>query len=136
MGLLGGVTGLEGTYSEERTLGEGVVSRYIEMDSRVNHALEIVNEVWAEQISPDSLAEEVNLSASRFRVLFKSEVGTTITRYIRTTRLLKAAELLTSTYERVSEISYAVGFEDPGYFAKAFRRSFGCSPSEYRRRAN
>ena len=46
----------------------------------------------------------------------------------------KRAELLANPKLRVSEAAYAVGFEDPNYFSKAFRRHFRCSPEKYRAR--
>jgi AraC-like DNA-binding protein len=44
----------------------------------------------------------------------------------------RAASLLVSGAASVKEVSRACGFDDPNYFAKAFRRSFGASPTEFR----
>ena len=46
-----------------------------------------------------------------------------------------AARRLLVTDARLSDIAYEVGFEDPNYFSRMFRRNFGASPQEYRRNA-
>lgn len=54
--------------------------------------------------------------------------------HIRRRRIAEAARLLRETYERVSEISHSVGFQDVSNFNHAFRRELGLSPGEYRKR--
>ncbi|MNR67146.1 Arabinose operon regulatory protein [compost metagenome] len=45
----------------------------------------------------------------------------------------KAEDLLHNSEMPVTSIAYAVGFQDPSYFARAFKQHFGCCPSEFRR---
>ena len=47
-------------------------------------------------------------------------------------RMQKAEYLLKDKSLNISEISYACGFNDPKYFSRLFRKSFDCSPKEYR----
>jgi two-component system, sensor histidine kinase ChiS len=49
---------------------------------------------------------------------------------IRSLRLQRAADLLAQKAGSVSEICYKVGFNDNAYFSRAFKKQFGCSPSE------
>jgi DNA-binding response OmpR family regulator len=51
--------------------------------------------------------------------------------FIRTVRLKKAAEMLRSKTGNVAEIAYAVGFNNPSWFAECFKKEFGALPSEY-----
>jgi AraC-like DNA-binding protein len=51
--------------------------------------------------------------------------------FIKTIRLKKAAQLFAQKKYNVSEISYLVGFNDPKYFSREFRKQFGQSPKEY-----
>ena len=74
------------------------------------------------------------MSVSR-SVLFercRTLLGATPASFLRTRRLEKAKELLREGGRNVTDISYAVGFNDSHYFSKAFKQAFGVSPSEYR----
>ncbi|WP_217902300.1 AraC family transcriptional regulator [Siphonobacter sp. BAB-5385] len=51
--------------------------------------------------------------------------------FIKTIRLKKAAQLLTSQPLTIYEVAYAVGFDDRKYFSKEFKKYFGQTPSEY-----
>ena len=55
---------------------------------------------------------------------------------IETTRLREACRLLAYTRMQVQEVGFATGFDDPAYFARAFRRGMGLSPGDYRARLN
>jgi len=66
--------------------------------------------------------------------VFSQRAGFRLSEYVDQRRMERAAELLGDPRRRVSEVAYAVGFRDPNYFAKAFRRHFDCSPSVYRSR--
>lgn len=76
----------------------------------------------------------VNLRPSRLEHLFKEAVNRSIREVIQTRRLDEAAKLVATSYERISEIVYFVGFRDVPNFNHAFRRRFGMSPREYRLR--
>lgn len=79
------------------------------------------------------LAARLGLSASRLEHLFKEHVNLSIRAYVHERRLRRAAELIASTDERISQICYASGFSDPSNFNHAFKKSFGVTPKEYRR---
>lgn len=82
-----------------------------------------------------SLAQEVNLSASRLRHLFKKEVGLSLGAYRKHAGLATAAHLLTQTFLSIKQVSAAIGFTDAGHFARDFRNAFATSPTAYRRAA-
>jgi AraC-like DNA-binding protein len=50
---------------------------------------------------------------------------------MRSLRLQRAADLLKQKAGTVSEICYQLDFNDPAYFSRAFKKQFGCSPSEF-----
>lgn len=66
--------------------------------------------------------------------LFKQYTGKTPLGYLTDYRLRQSLGLLEHTDRTVAEICYAVGFSGPSYFAETFRKAFGCSPTDYRRR--
>jgi AraC family transcriptional regulator, arabinose operon regulatory protein len=74
----------------------------------------------------------VGLSPSRLTHLFTETAQVSMRAFIRERRLLHAAELLSSTDERIAQIAYSVGFRDASNFNHAFKRTFGVSPKAYR----
>ncbi len=83
-------------------------------------------------VSTKELAQRVHLSPCYFSKLFKKQTGLTFTEYRRRARVEKAKRLLLDPHRRVSEVAFEAGFESIPYFNRVFRRSLGCSPSEYR----
>jgi transcriptional regulator GlxA family with amidase domain len=79
------------------------------------------------------LAAEANLTRSRLEQFFKQETGVQIGRYLMNLRLRKAVHLLETTDMRIKEITFAVGYEHPSSFVRAFRRSHAISPGSYRK---
>ena len=54
---------------------------------------------------------------------------------MRSRAMMNAARRLLKSDERISDISYSVGYETPNYFARCFKETFGISPQEYRKRS-
>jgi transcriptional regulator GlxA family with amidase domain len=74
----------------------------------------------------------VNLSASRFRHLFKQETGTSAGQYLRELRFRKAEMMLRTTFLSVKEIADEVGLVSLNHFIKDFKKRNGMTPREYR----
>lgn len=102
------------------------------MDRRVRRVVQILDEGWQFPHRVDELAGVVGLGASRLEHLFKEQARVSIRQYLLERRLCRAAELLASTHERVSVISFQVGFRHVANFNHAFKRRFGVSPGTYR----
>jgi len=85
-------------------------------------------------VSLKEVAAQVNLSPCHFCAVFKKQTGVTFSQYRTRKRLEKARELLLDAERRVSDVAFDSGFESIPYFNRAFRRWFGCSPSEFRSR--
>jgi two-component system, sensor histidine kinase ChiS len=79
----------------------------------------------------EALAEAMNMSASQLNRKLNAMVGQSAGKFIQTLRLQRAAGLLRQKAGTVADIAYQVGFTDQAYFARAFKKQFGCSPSEY-----
>jgi AraC-like DNA-binding protein len=77
------------------------------------------------------LASELNISEAQLKRRMNALVGEPPVEYIRNFRLDRAAQLLDRKAGSVSEISFAVGFQNLSYFSKCFRERFGTTPSQF-----
>ncbi len=82
-------------------------------------------------VTAQTLADEVGLSRRHLDRRLQALTGLTASGFIRKLRLERAAQLLKQRANLVSEVAYAVGFQDVKYFSKLFRRTFGVLPSGY-----
>jgi len=77
-------------------------------------------------------ARELEVTANHLNDLIRAETGRSAGSIIRQRRLLDAKRLLSHSELGVAEIGYEVGFEDPSYFGRFFRRETGLTPAEFR----
>ena len=82
------------------------------------------------------LALEFNLSPSHLQHLFKQQIGVGLGHWLTDQRLERAAHLLTHSNMSVKEIGYAVGYEHPSSFIRAFERRFTQAPRYYRQQSD
>ena len=78
------------------------------------------------------VCEEIGLSYHYLSRLIKRVLNTSFTQYLNQTRLQVASRLLQNKSLSVTEIAYACGYEDPGYFCKLFKKAYGKTPGFYR----
>ncbi len=88
---------------------------------------------WQQSHDFDALARSNGLSPSVFRRIWNHLVGIPPHRYVIERRMIHARRLLAETAMTISEIAYEVGYEDPLYFSRLFRKNTGISASMYRR---
>lgn len=94
-----------------------------------------VRENISRPITLTGVADHLGMSPFHLSHLFSQESGFTLSAYLTQTRMQQAARLLAEPNSRVAEVGCAVGFEDPNYFGKAFRRYFNQSPGAFRAQA-
>lgn len=91
--------------------------------------------IWQNYQKPITLSDIASAGATGKNdclLCFSETVGTSPIQYLKNYRLEKAAELLSSTKLKVSEIAELCGFSDKSYFSKSFYQKFGKKPLEYR----
>ncbi|GGP57376.1 GlxA family transcriptional regulator [Streptomyces melanogenes] len=93
-----------------------------------------ITEHPGEDLSVDALAARARLSPRHFARAFQAETGTTPGRYVERVRVEHARRLLEDTADGVEEISRACGYGTPEAMRRAFLKSLGTAPAEYRRR--
>jgi AraC-like DNA-binding protein len=90
---------------------------------------------FKEHIEQQALAKRCGMTPFRFSRLFKQTYGVGFLEFVQRKRMDKAEELLSNSEMPITSIAYAVGFQDPSYFARSFKQYFGCCPSDYRQGA-
>ncbi|MBQ8314501.1 MAG: helix-turn-helix transcriptional regulator [Lachnospiraceae bacterium] len=94
------------------------------------------NEHYSEDIYVDEYAKEHNISISWFIRNFKHYTGVTPMQYILNKRIYNAEALLQNPQYNITEIANIVGYDNPLYFSRIFKKAKGLSPSEYRKNIN
>ncbi len=107
-------------------------SRSVPHARRLEPVVQQLREQPAQNYRVEELAEQVGLSPSRFRALFKALTGHSVVRYQNWVRVNKAKDLLLSGEYSVAEAASEVGFDDTYYFSRLFRKMTGFAPSHYR----
>ncbi|MBN2983271.1 MULTISPECIES: response regulator [Cohnella] len=105
-------------------------------NSAVEAVKAFIREHYREELELSKLAETVYLTPSYLSKLFRHVTGETITDYWIGVRIGRAKDLLRERRElKTYEVGERVGYADPAYFNKVFKRTAGMTPKEYRERA-
>ncbi len=105
------------------------------LDERVGRACEFLCDRHRERITLARLARVCGLSSSRLSHLFRAETGQTPMEYLEAQRIARARDMLAHSAKPIAAIAAAVGFLDPLYFSRVFRRHASMSPRAWRKKA-
>ena len=110
------------------------------MSVQVNDALVeklinyIIDNINSPDLKIDEISDAMGMSRSVLYNRLKTGIGMTPSDFVRHIRIMKATEYLRDTDETLTSIAFNVGFTDPKYFSKVFKKEIGVVPSEYRER--
>lgn len=99
----------------------------------IENAKIIMNENIFNRISPEELANRLDMGYIKFRKLFKKVTGFAPAHYFQELKMRKAKQLLLETSCRVKEISYSLNYKTVENFVTLFKNKTGFAPSEYRK---
>ena len=102
------------------------------LSQRLQQAASHVSKNFGEPLPESKIAELCQMSPSRFCREFKSAYGVTYVEYVARYRVIQAKKLLNNPAMSIADAAAAVGFTDPSYFTRVFRKLTGLSPSAYR----
>ncbi|MDD2356200.1 MAG: AraC family transcriptional regulator [Lachnospiraceae bacterium] len=118
----------------ERTDKTAMQDRRTSMITDFQNVLTFLEEHYGENISLDDAAEMMSFSSSHFSRLFKQMTGTGFVRYLSIIRISQAADLLTTTDLKITDIAYQCGFSSIRTFNRVFLEVTGYTPTEYSKR--
>jgi YesN/AraC family two-component response regulator len=103
------------------------------LQESISKALDYIKDnYYRPNLSLSEVSEAVNLSPYYFSHQFKKEYNTTFIEFVTRIRLEAALKLLKDMRLSVAQVSFAVGYQDPNYFSKVFKKWMNISPQEYR----
>ena len=98
----------------------------------INTSIKYMKKHLGEPLKVNTIASHFNYSNSHFFSLFKKKTGYSPIHYFNHLKIQKACQLLSFTDMSVKEISYSLGYEDPLYFSRLFKKIMNISPLQYR----
>lgn len=101
----------------------------------IQKAAEYMKQNYREKVTIDDIARAVYLSPCYLSRIFKQELGCTLMEYLTQLRVDKAKAMLRNPKYNVMQVATEIGFDDPSYFAKVFKKSEGVTPSQFRQKA-
>lgn len=124
----------------KKGISNAVINAYVsqyECDKKVSStlkpAIDYIYKNKSENITVEGMAKICHISQSYFSRLFSKEMGDSFSNYISKLKINWAKELLEDSDMSVSQVSDELGFNEPGYFIKIFKKYEGVTPSVYRK---
>ena len=98
----------------------------------IDRAREYIHNNYKNDISLDDVSREIDISPYYFSKIFKEAMGENFIEYLTNIRIEKAKELLDNTDMSMKEICIEVGYSNPNYFSRIFKKNVGVTPTEYK----
>ena len=109
-----------------------LVKRSEKSNDIVENARKYIDENYSKDISLDDISRIMDISPYYFSKLFKEKTGVGYVEFLTALRIEKAKELLKQPDKSMKEICLSVGYSDPNYFSRIFKKVVGIPPTEYR----
>ena len=117
------------TTTEEDSYEQYLVKKDVQFLEKIHQVIE--ENMDDSDFNIDTIASGIGLSRSAFFKKLKSLTGLAPVDLVKEIRLNKSIELIKNTDLSVSEVAFAVGFKDSGYYSKCFRKKYNQTPREY-----
>lgn len=114
------------------------ITRHIQLKRKekvkklIECAKEYIRKNYKEEISLNYMAEYFHMNPTYFSDFFKKETGENFIDYLTRVRIDQAKKFLADSTIKVYEVGYMVGYNDPAYFSRLFKKRVGISPSEFK----
>lgn len=125
----GGIIHVNSINEKNYNKNQGVEGSKIQLFKKVEQY--IIDNI-KEDLDLETIANNFNLSSYYFSRSFKEAMGYNLSDFINTVRIRMAKELLKQNNMSIKEIGYEVGYSDPNYFSKVFKKYEGHTPTVYK----
>ena len=98
---------------------------------RLSPAIFYIQQHYSDRIYSDAMARICGMSASQFSRAFRQQYNLTFQEFLLRYRVHKACGMLQRQGSNIADIAYNVGFSDPSYFSRIFKRYAGVAPSDF-----
>lgn len=106
-------------------------NRIFRKSEGVKNAIRYLEENYMDQINLEDISRYIGISPQHLSKTFKEETGMNYIDWLTKLRIENAKKLLTEEKSTVKEVCYMVGYNDPNYFSRIFKKIEGVSPTEY-----
>ncbi len=107
------------------------IKHYFQSQDKIVKAKQFIENNYHKQINLVDVSSYTDLSTNYVSNLFHEATGSTFIDYLTEIRIKKAKELLQTNNATLKEISYEIGYKDPNYFSRVFKKHVGLSPKQY-----
>lgn len=107
------------------------VQQHYQSQHKIERAKRFIHKHYDQSITLEEVAAYVALSTNYFSNLFKEATGETFIDYLTKIRLKQAKKFIQAHTYSLKEISFMVGYKDPNYFSRVFKKYFAISPKQY-----
>ncbi|RVT73341.1 AraC family transcriptional regulator [Flavobacterium sufflavum] len=106
------------------------------IEDKISHSIAFMKTHLKQVLSIETLANQAFYSVSRYSELFKQKTGYSPIQFFIRLKIQKSCEYLNFTNLNIKEICKEVGFDDPYYFSRMFKKQIGLSPMQYKKTHN
>ncbi|MGP4038832.1 response regulator [Gracilibacillus sp. D59] len=107
------------------------IKQYFQSQDKIVKAKQFIENNYHQQINLVDVSAYTDLSTNYLSNLFHEVTGSTFIDYLTEIRIKNAKELLQTNNATLKEISYEIGYKDPNYFSRVFKKHVGLSPKQY-----
>ncbi len=107
-------------------------SKHVDREDAMSEALAFMRQYYQSGLTVTEVAERFNIERRRFAHLFERYTGINPSNYLIELRIQHAKELMRATDETIASIAEKVGYDDPFYFSRIFKKYTGKAPTAYR----
>lgn len=116
-------------------LSYGFIDRMSVYECYIRPAISIMKTDYASEMTVSGIAARLHISRGYFTEIFKAEIGVSPKKYLYEIRMKKAADLILRNGVTLTVAASSVGYPDTFAFSRAFKAYYGCTPTEYKRKA-